>query len=79
MVVEYMDRAQGHTVNFSAQNLHLTQSAPGKIDPTGYGRKSAQGAQSAVRGADRCGRVCQVTLSVHSIDADDIFGILSAS
>ena len=35
MVVEYMDRAQGHTVNFSAQNLHLTQSAPGKIDPMG--------------------------------------------
>ena len=33
MVVEYMDRAQGHTVNFSTQNLHLTQSEPGKIDP----------------------------------------------
>ena len=33
MVVEYMDRAQGHTVNFSTQNLHLTQGEPGKIDP----------------------------------------------
>ena len=42
-------------------------------------RKEKEEAQSAVRGADRCGRVCQVTLSVHSIDADDIFGILSAS
>ena len=32
-VVEYMDRAQGHTVIFSTQNFHLTQSEPGKIDP----------------------------------------------
>ena len=28
-----MDRAQGPTVNFSSQNLHLAQSEPGKIDP----------------------------------------------
>ena len=33
MVVEYMDRAQGPTVNFSSQNLHLAQSEPAKIDP----------------------------------------------
>ena len=33
VVVEYMDRAQRPTVNFSTQNLHLTQSEPGKIDP----------------------------------------------
>ena len=33
MVVEYMDRAQGHIVNFSTQSLQLTQSEPGKIDP----------------------------------------------
>ena len=26
-------KPQGHTVNFSTQNLHLTQSEPGKIDP----------------------------------------------
>ena len=33
MVEEHMNRAQGPTVNFSTQNLHLTQSEPGKIDP----------------------------------------------
>ena len=33
MIVEYMDKAQGPTVNFSSQNLHLAQSEPGKIDP----------------------------------------------
>ena len=30
MLVEYMNAAQGPTVNFSSQNLHLTQSEPGK-------------------------------------------------
>ena len=29
-------------------------------------------AESAVRGADRCGVCCEVTLTVHFIDADDI-------
>ena len=36
-------------------------------------------AESAVRGADRCGVCCEVTLTGGFIDADDIFGILSAS
>lgn len=30
MVVEYMDRAQGPTLGFLAQNLHTTQSNPAK-------------------------------------------------
>ena len=42
-------------------------------------RLRAQGPQSAVRGADRCDVCCEVTLTSVSIDADDIFGILSAS
>ena len=33
VVVEYMNRSQGPTVNFSSQNLHLAESEPGKIDP----------------------------------------------
>ena len=40
VVVEYMDRAQGPTVDFFAQNVPVTLAWPTKLSPASLGRRT---------------------------------------